>query len=198
MPVKSPNHYGDRGRQTAADAAGRAANCSCNWTYFTQASENLACLTAALVRSLHPLFLLLLSSPLLRQLCLTLAHTHSYNWGCFFTLSRNPREPWSWPTCNYSIFRVSSKRHSRPGDMARSGISKNGLRDVKMEKQGGWSPAKFGQARQHNPELFWHPFVEDVTWKLNIILFSNPIVPLWLCWHFVIIITVAFPVRVQS
>lgn len=47
--------------------------------------------------------------------------------------------------------------------MARSGISKNGLRDVKMEKQGGVSPAKFGQAMQHNPELFWQPLVEDVT-----------------------------------
>ena len=34
--------------------------------------------------------------------------------------------PSSCPTSNYSIFRVSSKRHRRLGDMTRSGLSKNG------------------------------------------------------------------------
>lgn len=75
---------------------------------------------------------------------LSCSHTHSYNWGCFFTLSRNPGEPRSWPTCNYSIFRVSSKRHREARDMALSRISKNGLR----ESRRGVSSAKFGQTLQ--------------------------------------------------
>lgn len=51
-----------------------------------------------------------------------------------FVLSRNPAEPQSWPTCNYSIFRVTSKTHRQARDMAASRISKNGLEDF---EQGG-------------------------------------------------------------
>lgn len=109
MPVKSPNHYGDRGRQTAADAAGRAANCSCNWTYFTQASENLACLTAALVRSLHPLFLLLLSSPLLANSAL-LSLTHTAIIGGVFSLSAETPESLGH---DQPVITASSESHPR-------------------------------------------------------------------------------------
>lgn len=129
MPAKSPNHYGDRGRQTAADAAGRAANCSCNWTYFTRASENLAGPTGCSC-TLSPSPLSLVTLFLLLYVLLSLTLTAIIGGCFFFTLSRNPGEPWSWPTCNYSIFRVSSKRHREPRDMAWSRISKNGLSEV--------------------------------------------------------------------
>lgn len=89
MSVKLPNNYSDKCRQTAADTAGCMANCSCNWTYFTRASENLARLTAALFHSLHLLFLLLHSSASLRQLRLTLSHTHSCNCRCFSLSAEN-------------------------------------------------------------------------------------------------------------
>lgn len=76
MSVKLPNNYSDKCRQTAADTAGCMANCSCNCTYFTRASENLARLTAALFHSLHLLFLLLLSSAsYANSVLLSLTHT---------------------------------------------------------------------------------------------------------------------------
>lgn len=82
MLVKSPNHYGDRARQTAADAAESAADLSCNWLYFTRASEKLTCQTLALVPSLCCLLRLLLASTFVASAVL-LSHTQGYNWGCF-------------------------------------------------------------------------------------------------------------------
>lgn len=90
MLVKSLNHYGDRRRQTAADTAGPAANSSCNWTYFTRASENLARLTAAPLLSLHLFFLMLLSSSFANYVLLSLTHTAIIG-GVFFHSQQKPR-----------------------------------------------------------------------------------------------------------
>lgn len=120
---------------------------------------------------------------LLHQLCLTpsLSHTHGYNWGCFFTLSRNPGEPWSWPTCNYSIFRVSSKRHREPRDMARSGISKNGLRDLEQGGETGGECHWLNLDKPCNTILSFsgNRGSERCYMKTEHHIVSNPIVSLW-------------------
>lgn len=68
----------------------------------------------------------------------SLSHTAIIGFFFFFTLSRNPGEPWSWPTCNYSIFRISSKSHSEPRDMAWPGFLRMAWETwSKVEKLGG-------------------------------------------------------------
>lgn len=175
MLVKSPNHYGDRGRQTAADTAGRTSNCSCNWTYFTRASENLARLTAALVRSLHLLLLLSFSSFANSDL---LSLTHTAIIGGVFSLSAETPESLG---PDQPVITASSESHPRDTGSRETWHSPGFLRMdwetwSKVEKEGGVSLAKFGQTMQHNPRLFWHPF----KWMMNMNT-EHHIVPNLLC-----------------
>ncbi len=161
MPVKSPNHHSDRGRQTAADTAGHAANCSCNWIYFTRASENLARLTAALVPSLH-LLLLLSSSSFANSVLLSLTHTAIIG-GVFSPSAETPERLGP----DQPVITASSESHPRDTGSPETWHGSGFLRMdwetwSKMEKRGGVSLAKFGQTMQHNPKLSWQP----LKWKL--------------------------------
>lgn len=138
MPVKSPNHYGDRGRQTAADTAGWAPNCSCNWTYFTRASEKLARPTAALVLSRHLPFLVLhSSSSLANSVLLSLSHTAII--GGVFSLSAETQESHG---PDQPVITASSESHPRDTGSRETWHGPGFLRmdwetSSKMEKRGG-------------------------------------------------------------